>query len=71
MIDNVQRGRGRPPGSTKDPSKKRTNKLVISLTEDEMRKLIVRAAKAGFRKVTDWARAELLIEQDLLATLDK
>jgi hypothetical protein len=53
------RGRGRP---RLPPEQRRREKLVLSLTAAELRRVMVRAAKDGSGPMTpqDWARRELL-----------
>lgn len=59
VTEAPKRKRGRPPLGTED---RHSQKLIISLTKDEMRQLIVKAANAtgGPFKPTEWARKVLL-----------
>lgn len=55
--EGLYRGRGRP----KLPAElRRREKLNVSLTADELERVLVAAAKAGHRRVQDWAREVLL-----------
>jgi len=58
-VDLEYRGRGRP---RLPPEQRRREKFVISLTADELRRVMVRAARdpGGPLSPQDWARRELL-----------
>lgn len=57
------RGRGRP---RLPPELRRREKLIVALTEDELKKVMHRAAdaKGGPMRMQDWARSILLGDRD-------
>jgi hypothetical protein len=55
--DELQyRGRGKP---RLPKEQKRTEKVVVALTALELQRYVIASAKAGFRRIQDWARAVL------------